>query len=420
MLVARTQSATLNEDAIALPRPREAVQRHTNRFVCMIGYIDYPTDARVRREAETLAASGFHVLCLTTKNAAEPSRFVLNGVQIRELNVAKYRGKSTLVYLGVYLRFLILASLVCLRLLVRRELDVVHVHNMPDFLVFAGLLPRLFGAKVILDVHDSVPETFAAKFSGRSTFWKILCLEERMSALVAHKIICVNHPQRDILTHRGIPHAKTFISMNVPDPAIFTWAPDADPPAARGDTFNLVYHGTMVERLGVDLLIRAVEQLQDRIPCVRLHLWGNGDDLAAFQSLAQSLGVEDKVLFKPKGFPVQELPQHLRSMDVCVIGNRRSVACDLMLPVKLMECVALRIPTVVPRLKTIEHYFSEDMVAYYEPEDVRALADCLYRLYCDPARRRGQAERAGEFLAEYGWERQSTELVAFYHGIVEN
>jgi glycosyltransferase involved in cell wall biosynthesis len=176
----------------------------------------------------------------------------------------------------------------------------------------------------------------------------------------------------------------------------------------------------MVERLGVDLVIRAVGQLQDRIPGIRLHLWGNGDDLEKFKSLAQSLRLEDKVLFKPKGFPVDELPRHLRSMDVCVVGNRRSVACDLMLPVKLMECVALRIPTVMPRMKTIEHYFAEDMVAYYEPEDVQALADCLYRLYREPETRRRQAERAAEFLAEYGWERQSTELVAFYQGIVEN
>ena len=93
----------------------------------------------------------------------------------------------------------------CLHLLARRELEVVHVHNIPDFLVFAGLVPRFAGTKVVLDVHDSVPETFAAKFSASSMFWKVLCLEERLSALVAHKVICVNHPQRDTLVARGIP-----------------------------------------------------------------------------------------------------------------------------------------------------------------------------------------------------------------------
>ena len=59
-----------------------------------------------------------------------------------------------------------------------------------------------------------------------------------------------------------------------------------------------------------------------------------------------------------------------------------------MLPVKLLEYVSLGIPAVVPRLKTIEHYFSDDMVAYYEPEDVESLADAIYRLYREPERRR--------------------------------
>ena len=107
-----------------------------------------------------------------------------------------------------------------MRLLARGQLDVVHVHNIPDFLVLAGLVPRLAGCKVVLDVHDSVPETFAAKFSkGARSSGKLFCLEERLSAALAHSVICVNHPQRDVLVGRGIPDAKTFISMNVPGSA---------------------------------------------------------------------------------------------------------------------------------------------------------------------------------------------------------
>ena len=47
------------------------------------------------------------------------------------------------------------------------------------------------------------------------------------------------------------------------------------------------------------------------------------------------------MLFRPKGLPLHELPRHLRSMDVGVVGNRRSAAGDLMLPVKLMEYVLI-------------------------------------------------------------------------------
>jgi glycosyltransferase involved in cell wall biosynthesis len=386
----------------------------------MIAYTNYVIDARVRREAETLASQGYDVRCLTTRNGSASKTFNLEGVKVRELSVPKYRGKSFLAYIGSYLSFLVVASVACARLLFEERLDVVHVHNLPDFLVFAGLLPRLRGTKVVLDVHDSVPETFATKFSGRSWLMKALCLEERVSALVAHRVICVNHPQREALVARGIPCSKTFVSMNVPDPKIFGSSSIERARAAGAAGFDLVYHGTMAERLGVDLLIRAVARLEDRIPGLRLNLWGQGDDLGAFQALARELRVEDRVLFKPKGFPLHELPGHLTAMDLGVVGNRRSAAGDLMLPVKLMEYIALRMPAVVPRLKAIEYYFTDDMVAFYEPEDVSSLADAIDRLYRDPGLRCRQAGRAAEFLRDYGWERQGVELVGFYQKLVEN
>jgi glycosyltransferase involved in cell wall biosynthesis len=398
--------------------PLDSSGSKTRGHVCMIAYTDYAIDARVRREAETLAAHDFNVRCLTTKNGGTEKRFNLAGVEVEELRVPKYRGKSTRAYAASYVRFLAAASIACLRLLRRRELDVVHAHNIPDFLVFAGLLPRFAGRKVVLDVHDSVPETFAAKFSTASWVRKALCLEERLSALVAHRVICVNHPQRDVLVGRGIPNSKTFVSMNVPDPHIFQTPNTTELTPAAG--LHLVYHGTMAHRLGVDLLIQAVALVRQRIPDVKLHLWGHGDDLPGFQALARDLGLADQVLFEPAGYPLQELPTRLRVMDIGLVGNRRSAACSLMLPVKLLEYVSLGIPTVVPRLETIQHYFGDDMVAYYEPEDVESLASAILRLHDDAQLRRRQAVIARDFLVRYGWERQGEELVSMYRTLVES
>jgi glycosyltransferase involved in cell wall biosynthesis len=385
--------------------------------ICMVAYTEYHTDARVRREAETLTAHDFSVRCLTTRNGSGQRRFTLEGVEVEELRVPKYRGKSTRAYIASYARFLVAASVACLRLMRRGELDVVHVHNIPDFLVFAGLLPRFAGRKVILDVHDSVPETFTTKFPRAAWVRKALCLEERLSALVAHRVICVNHPQRDVLVKRGVPDRKTFVSMNVPDPRIFHTTQGADR-VSTGDALHLVYHGTMAHRLGVDLLISAVARLRRRIPGVTLHLWGKGDDLSDFQALARDLGLERHVLFEPAGYPLRELPARLRPMNIGVIGNRRTEAGALMLPVKLLEYVSLGIPTVAPRLEAIQHYFSEEMVTYYEPEDIDSLTDAIVRLHTDTGLRRRQTAMARTFLAQHGWERQGEELVAMYRTLV--
>jgi glycosyltransferase involved in cell wall biosynthesis len=384
----------------------------------MVAYTDYTGDARVRREAETLAAHGFHVRFLATRSG--PAReFELEGVAVSELREAKYQGKSARAYLGSYLRFLMMASRECARLLRRGELDVVHVHNMPDFLVFAGLVPRLAGCKVVLDVHDSMPETFSVKFSGSPMLRRALTLEERVSTSVAHRVICVNEPQRDVLVARGLPLEKTFVSMNVPDPRIFG---EPRPPMAAADAsrLNLVYHGTMARRLGVDLLVRAVAELRETVPGVRLHLWGHGDDLDSFRTLARDLSVSDAIEFREQGYPLRQLPERLADMDVGVVGNRRSEAGDLMLPVKLLEYVWLGIPAVVPRLKAIEHYFSDEMVAFYEPDNVSSLSAAIRRLHADVERRRRQAAEAQRFLEDYGWARQGEQLVAMYEDLVGN
>ena len=91
-----------------------------------------------------------------------------------------------------------------------------------------------------------------------------------------------------------------------------------------------------------------------------------------------------------------------------------------MLPVKLLEYVALDIPAIVPRLPTIQYYFAEDMVQYYDPEDVESLAEAISQLHARSDARREQASRARAFINDYGWERQGAELVAMYRTMTKS
>jgi len=208
--------------------------------------------------------------------------------------------------------------------------------------------------------------------------------------------------------------------MNVPDGRLFARPIESAAPLPSYGGLDLVYHGTMADRLGVDLVIRAVGRLRERIPRLQLHLWGQGDDLTSYQNLVRDLHLEERVHFKPEGVPLDHLPSLLRTMDVGIVGNRRSIATDLMLPVKLMEYVALGLPVVVPRLRTIEHYFTDDMVSYYQPENISSMADSICRLHCRPHLRADQARRADAFLRRFGWDIQGPNLTVFYRHLMEN
>jgi glycosyltransferase involved in cell wall biosynthesis len=367
----------------------------------MIAYTQYETDGRVRLEAESLARWAYDVSVLVLKTGERPRSYSLFGVTVIELNARKYRGKSKPFYLLSYLRFLLLAFARCTALFFRRRARVIHVHNMPDLLVFAALVPRLLGCKLVLDIHDSMPETYAGKFGAPTLLFRLLALEEWLCCAFASRVIAVNEVQRDVIASRGVPTEKIVTIVTMP---VFSHVPAR--PETQGAHFRVVNHGTIAKRLGIDLLIRAAAELAPEIPGLELHIIGGGDDLDEISALSRSLGISERTHFHQ---PVRwdELPNELSGMDVGVIANRMNIASDLMLPSKLIDYVSLGISAVAPRLKTIEHYFSAEMVSYFEPEDIASMAEAILRLYRDPQRRRSQATMARSFLEQNGWEKNN-------------
>ena len=105
----------------------------------------------------------------------------------------------------------------------RKRYDLVHVHSIPDFMVFAAALPKLTGCRIILDIHDLVPEFYADKFgvSSRSLIFKILGLVERISCRFADHVIISNHIWQKTLHSRSVSENKCSTILNYPDPRIF-------------------------------------------------------------------------------------------------------------------------------------------------------------------------------------------------------
>jgi len=90
---------------------------------------------------------------------------------------------------------------------------------MPDFIVFSALSPKIFGKKIILDIHDTMLETYNAKFGSlmHGLLSWLLHVEERISCRFANKIICVNHVQKEVIVSRGENPSKITVLLNVPD-----------------------------------------------------------------------------------------------------------------------------------------------------------------------------------------------------------
>ncbi|MBE7558187.1 glycosyltransferase [bacterium] len=153
--------------------------------VCMVAYTFYETDNRVRRYAEELARLGHHVDMFALRKKGVPAHAVINGVRLHRVQYRQYNERGAFSYLYRTLAFMLRVSVLLVGYHWKYRYRVLHIHNVPDFHVFIGLAPRLMGARVILDIHDILPEFFCEKFQQgpHSLLARLLRLTERLGAI---------------------------------------------------------------------------------------------------------------------------------------------------------------------------------------------------------------------------------------------
>lgn len=374
--------------------------------VCMVVHAYYEGDARVRRYAESLAALGHRVEVLALRAKDKPKREELRGVAVHRLPLSRRRG-GTLRYLFEYVWFTLLCGLVLAWR--ARRYDVVHVHNMPDFLVFAALLPRLFGRVVLLDVHDLMPEVYCSKFKTsvrHPGIWP-LRVQEWLSHRFASACCFATERFRAVAVERGsVREADSIAVMNAADTTLF----DAVKHPWQGPgpgAFTLLYLGTVSHRHGVDQCVRVLPLVRERIPGVRLLIHAKlseaeGVPMQELQQLAGQLGVADLVEIGPP-LPLQDVPAAMSRASVGVFTPHLDVHIDMALSLKVPEFVAMGVPVVAVRTSIMTSLFREDEVAMFADGDHAAFADWLVRLHREPTLGRSMVERARRFTQQHAW-----------------
>jgi glycosyltransferase involved in cell wall biosynthesis len=376
----------------------------------MIVHNSYPlAEPRVEREAQALIQRGYEVDVLCLRRLDEIQFEVVDGVNIHRLPVRRDKRRGFAAQFLEYLAFFILVFFKVFSLHSSRKYETVEVHNLPDFLVFSALWPKLTGAKVFLNIHDVMPEFFAVRL-GRpmKSKWVLPVLwQERLSCWFADHVIIATHRWRNALIERGIPAEKISVVLNLADERIFK-RPSRSKEYMTKEMFIVIYHGTITPRYGVDLAIQAVNYLRERLPSIRLWLVGRGEYLEDAISLVKDLNLQDFVIFKDI-VPLKDLPALLMQADIGVASYKFDGFTDGCLPTKLLEYTALGIPSVVAPTPVIKDYFDETMVEFCAPEDAKGLADHIYLLYSNPGRYNELARNTAKFNERYNWTNQAEE-----------
>ncbi len=378
---------------------------------CMLVHAHYPLgEVRVQREAETLVNHGYTVDVICLQNSDELAVDQYHGVNIYRLPVRRHKGVAMWAQLLEYLLFFALAFFKLTMRHLRHRYAVVQVHNLPDFLVFAALIPKLTGASIILDLHDLMPEFFASRMGveRKSLPVQLVYWQEKLSCRFADHVITVTEHWRQSLIRRGVRPDKTSVLMNLADPRIFKTPPQA--PSHSNDQFRLIYHGSLPQRYGLDLVLLAIDRLRAEIPHIHFTVIGRGEYLNALRQLAADLNLEKHLNFE-QFVPVEQLPARILAADLAVVPYCNDVFTDELLPTKLMEYAVLGIPTIASRTTGISAYFDETMVQFFTPGDVDDLARCILKLHRDRTQLATLAQGIQKFDKQYNWRTQSLNYV---------
>lgn len=375
--------------------------------ICMVAYTFYEMDNRVRRYAEALVKRGDHVdvialLDTTAANGNNVSKFeMLCGVNVYRIQKREINERGKLSYLFRILLFLFKSSLFLLLKHIKNKYDLIHIHSIPDFEVFAAVIPKIMGAKIILDIHDIVPEFYSSKFNVKknSVVFRSLIFLEKISIAFSDHLIIANHIWQKKLVSRSVSDKKCSVYLNYPDQNIFY-------PRKRvrdDDKFVIIYPGSLNWHQGIDIAVSALAVVLKKISNVEFHIYGDGAEKQNILRSAEQLKIQDKIHFMPM-VSLDKIADVISNADLGVVPKRKDSFGNEAFSTKIFEFMSLGVPVVAADTKIDKYYFDDSTIMFFESGNISDLAEKLLTVINSSKIRKNLVENGFKFIKENSWD----------------
>ncbi len=378
--------------------------------VLMVAYSYYPWDPRIKREAMALSDAGYVVDIICLKDVGEKRFQQYDNINVYRLPLKVKRGGG-LRYIYQYLVFFILSFFKVTDLFLHRRHYFIHVHTLPDFEVFSAFVPWLFGSRVILDMHEMMPELFAARFGLSEDSWKMKVVRwvEEVSILFADEVLTAVDSYKDVFVERGATPEKITVVMNTPS-FVSTGEKRAERYLRKHGLLEkelLIYAGGINPERDIITLVRAVEKLALKREDLHLLIFGHGDEeyIRKVRNIAPMVSVSFGGTI-----PAEMVVPFLKHSKIGVVTYERNPLTERALPTKVFEYAFLDKSMVLPDLPLLRKEFS-GVAQFYEPENVESLVSSLEKLLDDPGMYSGEVAKKTE---KYRWEVMEKRLLGLY------
>ena len=369
----------------------------------------------MRRYAEALAKRGdrVDVIAISGKQTPEDSKKI-RGVTPFRIQYRERNERFQVSYAWRWMQFFLASTLFLARRHRRIKYDLIHVHNPPDFLVFAAWYPKWAGAKLILDIHDIVPELFASKFektTGNRYFGILKAVEKASAAFVDHVIVS-NHLWQKKLIERTVPAEKCSVFVNHVDPAIFYRRTKT-----RTDgKLIIIFPGSFQWHQGLDIAIQAFALIKDKVPNAEFHIYGGGAWEEHLRALINKLGLDSRVKISG-AMSLDLMADVISNANLGVVPKRADSFGNEAYSTKIMEFMSQGVPVVISRTKIDSFYFDDNVAKFFPSGNVQAMADAMLEVIENKELRESMVARGYEYAERNNWDTKKNEYLDLVDGL---
>jgi colanic acid/amylovoran biosynthesis glycosyltransferase len=265
--------------------------------------------------------------------------------------------------------------------------DIVHAHY-GDVALQLGVAAELVSAPLVASFYGYDCSSYPRRH-GETVFVPLFAraaVVTALSGIMADRLRALGCPADKIRLHRIGVDTSAFSRSGL----------------ARTGTPRVLTVARLVEKKGVDTVIRALALLRPEFPALRLDVVGDGPLRSELERLAGAAGVAEAVRFHGAQTGIR-VAEFMRDADCFVLSSVTGADGDEEgTPTVLMEASSMTLPVVSTWHSGIPEVVLDGETGLLAPPgDVEALADRIRRLLRDPELRRRLGDRGRAHIAEH-------------------
>ena len=382
-----------------------------------------PPDPRVENEAISLIKSGneVYLFCLSYDKNED---VVVNEIKVKRYLSNKLEYKlSALAYTFPFYTYLMHSKIH--DFLIKNNIEAIHIHDMriAEAVFTANKKLKL---PVVLDLHDNIPEIMKLyphlqKFPGKQLIspakWK---QKEELFIKKSDKVITVSQEFiEEVLDRTTISRDKMVLVPNTVQKSFYEDAVISNDIVKRyQNNFVVLYLGDTGLRRGLQTAIRAIFQLKDKIPTIKLVIVGKNTTDNVLKAQIKELKLEKFVDLE--GWQnVSLFPSYIVVSSICISPLHRNIQHDVAYANKLFQYMSFSKPVLVSNAiaqKNLIERTNSGLV--HEERNVEDFTDKVMEYYNDEEMRLRFGENGKRFIEEeFCWEKTSEKLVELYESM---